>query len=118
MPLFGLWSYDYDPGWHGFYLSDADLQHAYWPVFKANHPELAEPYFKFFRDNVDVMKEDTERFYGWDAVKVPIQTYPGCRDIGGWFTVNFWPGVNAFVAHLFWWNYLCTLDEEFLENTA
>ena len=116
--LQGLWCVDNFPAWHADYHLDANVQMLYWPVYTANHPELAEPLYHTFTKMLPKVKEITKLFYNLDGACIPMTTCPTGINHGGWFTCSWWPMAGAWLCQHFWWGYTYTKDIKFLREVA
>jgi alpha-L-fucosidase 2 len=116
--LQGLWCIDNFPAWHADYHLDANVQMLYWPVYTANHPELAEPLYHTFTSMLPQIKEDTKRHYNLDGACIPMTTCPTGVNVGGWFPCAWWPMAGAWLCQHFWWGYTFTKDVKFLREVA
>lgn len=115
--LYGLWGIPENPGWHGCYTGDINVQMTYWPIFSSNHIELGEPFFETFSKMLPKVKEETKRLYGIEGAKYPVD----CIEDGREFACSYYRYIqctSALYAQLFWWGYLYTKDLEFLKNIA
>jgi hypothetical protein len=103
--------------WHGIYIIDFNIQMMYWPVFAANHLELADVCFDFWSRNLEVMREDTRTIWGLEGIKLPGVTIRSCRELG-YLPCRNWQSASAWVAQLYWWRYKFAGDQEFLRESA
>ncbi|MBT6144704.1 MAG: hypothetical protein HOH74_04700, partial [Gemmatimonadetes bacterium] len=116
--LQGVWIEDYSPPWKGDYHTDLNIQMNYWPVYTANHLDLAEPFYRVYKGLIPRFKQDTQDYYGAEGMKVPIAHDRKGNDLGGYIGGNFWQGASAWIASHFWRNYLFSGDVEFLKDIA
>ena len=116
--LHGLWQPDSRmPPSLGLYIWDFYPQ--YWGIYGANHLELGTAYYDHWLSILPRLKEETEKFYGWEGAYVPGQmAIDGSWLLAPWPHVLFWPGTSAWVAQAFWWHYLYSTDEDFLKEKA
>lgn len=116
--LHGLWSPDSCiPPALGFYIWDFYSQH--WGLYTANQLEIGEVFCDHFLSILPRLKEETQRFYGWDGVFVPgFMIVDGSWIYLGHNQVLIWPGTSAWVAQAFWWQYLYSNDVDFLQQKA
>ena len=116
--LHGLWQPDSQmPPSLGLYIWDFYPQ--YWGIYGANHLELGTAYYDHWLSILPRLKEETEKFYGWQGAYVPGQMgIDGSWLLAPWPHVLFWPGTSAWVAQAFWWHYLHSADRNFLEQKA
>lgn len=116
-PVVGCGYYLPSGAWHGAMITDYNLEMTYWPVFAANHVELAGTCFEFFWGHLDTMKAETARLYGIDGVKFPGITNGTCRELS-YLPCRNWQCVSAWCAQLYWWGYLYTGEADFLRQRA
>ena len=116
--LHGLWQPDSCmPPSLGLYIWDFYPQ--YWGIYSANHLELGTAYYDHFLSILPRLKEETEKFYGWEGAYVPGQmAIDGSWLFAPWPHVLFWPGTSAWIAQAFWQHYLYSKDEDFLAEKA
>lgn len=116
--LHGLWQPDSRmPPSLGLYIWDFYPQ--YWGIYGANHMDLGAAYYDHWLSILPRLKEETEKFYGWNGAYVPGQmAIDGSWLLAPWPHVLFWPGTSAWVAQAFWWHYLYSADEDFLSEKA
>ena len=53
----------------GLYIWDFYPQ--YWGIYGANHLELGTAYYDHWLSILPRLKEETEKFYGWEGAYVP-----------------------------------------------
>jgi len=115
--LYGLWCLHDVPGWRGIYTADINIEMAYWPIFTSNHPELGKPFYETFFRMLPNVKEETKKLYNIDGARYP------CVMIEDGFELatdryRYAQCISAFLAQIFWWHYIYTLDKGFLEERA
>ncbi|MBT3271652.1 MAG: hypothetical protein HN368_00745, partial [Spirochaetales bacterium] len=116
--LQGVWMEDYHPPWKGDYHTDLNIEMNYWPVYAANHLELAEPFYRCYTDLIPKFLEDTRNYFKADGIKLPISHDRNGNDLGGYIGGIFWQGSSAWIASHFWKNFRYSKDEDFLRETA
>jgi len=116
VPLMSAWNVRLDQPYHGDYHNNINSQMCYWPVFAANHADLAEVYARHFREVLPEMEMETRRVWNLPGVKVPFACAGRGLDFWG---VGYWRYeffVSAWTAQIAWWHYEHTLDKDFLRR--
>ncbi|MHA1733220.1 MAG: glycosyl hydrolase family 95 catalytic domain-containing protein [Promethearchaeota archaeon] len=117
--LQGVWTTDGKmPPWAGDYHLDMNVQESYWPIYSTNHLELGEPLYRVFHGHLPKFRERCRAFFGFEGAWTRCSLSLGGNCLNGYYTSEFWPGNGAWLAHLFWWHWRYSMDEEFLENRA
>jgi len=106
--------------WHGDYHMNYNFQQPFWGLYTANHPELAESYYKGVDFSVEMGRIIAEKYYGCSGIFMQLTGYPiaqtddclGCCPMGRMVYMTGW------VTHHHWWHYLYTRDRDFLEKRA
>lgn len=103
--LNGLWDIRQPTIWGSLWYWDINIQATYWPVYTANHLELAEVFNEGFLSYADFAARRAREFYharGY-AIDYPFEFYH-C----------IWPWCAQFL----WWYYEYTQDTAFLREKA
>ncbi len=116
--LQGVWLEDYNPAWKGDYTIDLNIEMNYWPVYTSNHLDLAEPFYRCYKNLIPKFRKDTKEYFQKEGIRVPISHDYNGNDLAGYLAGLFWQGSSAWIASHFWKNYLYSNDKEFLEKTA
>jgi len=117
--LQGLWVTDgVIPPWRGEYAANMNVQETYWPVYATNHLDLGLPLYEWLERITPVVRERTKQFFGWDGLRIESALVGDGVSVPGWGTVQFWPGVAAWLAHHMWQHWRYSGDEDFLRNRA
>ena len=116
--LQGVWIENYSPPWKGDYHTDLNIEMNYWPVYISNHLDLAEPFYRCYKNLITKFKKDTRAYYGTEGIKVPIAHDLKGNYLAGYIGGLFWQGSSAWIASHFWRNFLYTQDEKFLREIA
>jgi len=109
-----LWGFtrDFVP-WN--YYFHWNMQNGIWPFHPANHGELAQPYYRYRRNQLPVAKESARNVKGKDgAFYADVADRRGYNDLTT--GDNNTPGAQ--IAMDFWMHYQYTDDEEFLRDQA
>ncbi len=115
--LQGVWSEDgKQPGWHGDYHADMNVQETFWPVYVNNHPELGRCLSDFLMECLPAAKKFCSDFFGWEGAFFPAAFMPGMAFVPGWSTVQFWMGCPAWLAHHMWMQWQYERDEKQLRE--
>ncbi|MCC7358562.1 MAG: hypothetical protein IT317_03745 [Anaerolineales bacterium] len=104
-------------GWNGHFITDFNVEMNCWPIYTANHLELGRPVFDFFRRNLDTLRQDTQRLYGLEGVKIPGICIRDAREIS-YLPCRLWQSSSAWICQLYWWAYQYSGDRAFLAETA
>ena len=116
--LQGIWIEDSTPAWNGMYVTNLNIEMNYWPVYTSNHLDIAEPFYRKYKELIPKFKKHTKEFYKAEGIKVPV--FHGIKgdETIGYIGHAFWQGSSAWIASHFWKNYLYSGDKEFLQETA
>lgn len=120
--LCGLWFGPMDTPsqilpWHGYYTNDYNAQLPIKPVFRVNHPELADGSFQTILQQLSQAKRNARELYGLPGAYFPLATDPTGEDVtSGLYRLvqNSGPYWCVFL----WWHYLFTRDSAHLERVA
>jgi hypothetical protein len=113
-PLMSAWNLRLDQPFHGDYHNNINSQQSYWPVFAANHADLAEVFIRHFWSVLPEMEAETRRVWNAPGARVPFASAGGGKDFWG---VGYWRYelfVSGFTAQIAWWHYAFTRDRDFL----
>ncbi len=103
--LNGLWDIRQPTIWGSMWYWDVNIQSAFWPVYTANHLELAEVFNEGLLSYAKMAKRRAEEFY---HAKGYAMDYPH----------EFYNCILPWCAQHLWWYYEYTLDMEFLRKKA
>jgi hypothetical protein len=117
--LCGLWYGPMDTPsqilpWGGVYTNDYNAQLPPTPVFRINHPELAECYLRTLKQQLPQVKRETQELYECDGAMYPLSTDPRGRNLGLRYMQCSGPYWGVFL----WWHYLYTGDKTFLRDVS
>lgn len=103
--LNGLWDIRQPTIWGSLWYWDVNIQASYWPVYTANHLELAEVFNDGFLSYARYAEKRAREFYHANgyAIDYPFEFY-NC----------IWPWCAQFL----WWYYEYTQDTTFLREKA
>jgi len=116
--LQGVWLEDYSPAWKGSYTTDLNVEMNYWPVYASNHLDIAEPFYRCYKDLIPKFQKDTREYFGMQGIRIPICHDNRGNDGAGYLGGLYWQGASAWIASHFWKNYLFSHDESFLRDCA
>jgi len=116
--LQGVWSNQNVPPWCSDYHNDVNVQANYWSSYTSDHLEQAEPFYRLYEHMVPQARRDTKEYYGTRGFKFPMAGGPDGHELGGYFTCTLWPGGTAWLLLHFWWQYLYTMDRQWLRKDA
>jgi len=117
--LFGNWtSGDIGTAWHGDYHMNYNTQQVFWGVFSSNHADQHQPYVELVEHLLPMSEEFAKEKFGLPGAFFPHSAYPV-----RYFTVAYpappW-GYEVcetpWVVQSLWWQYLYTLDKEYLRR--
>ncbi len=120
--LCGLWYGPMDTPsqilpWCGYYTNDYNMQLPVMPVFKANHPELADGTFRTLLGMLPNAKRNAERQYGLPGAFYPLSTDPTGDDVTSG-PYRFCQNSGPYHCVFLWWHYLYTRDKDYLRDVA
>ena len=120
--LFGLWYGSLNSPsqilpWLGYYTNDYNMQLPVMPVWRVNHPELADGTFRTLLMQLPQAKRNARELYDMPGAYYPLSTDPSgadvtdgpyrlCQNSGPWWCL------------LLWWHYLYTRDVGYLREVA
>jgi alpha-L-fucosidase 2 len=116
--LQGVWLEDYNPAWKGDYHTDLNIEMNYWPIYISNHLDLAEPFYRCYKNLIPKFRKDTKEYFKKDGIRIPIAHDSNGNELGGYLAGLFWQGSSAWIASHFWKNYLFSKDIDFLKKIA
>ena len=90
----------------------------YWPVYTSNHLDIAEPFYRCYKDLISKFKKDTKEYYKKEGIRVPICHDNRGNDGAGYLAGKYWQGSSAWISFQYWRNYLYSNDKDFLKETA
>lgn len=96
-----------------------NIQIAYYPVFTANHVELSKSFTRFIDAKRDNFVRNAREIWGFDdCATVPHTTcYEGLRGNGDKAPQRYInPGDFTWALHLYWMQYLYTMDEQLVTD--
>ncbi len=114
VPLMSAWNAQLLQPYHGDYHNNINSQMCYWPVFAANHADLARSYVSHFWSVMPEMEAETRRIWGMPGIRIPFASAGKGYDFWG---VGYWKYelfVSGWTAQIAWWHYEATLDKQFL----
>jgi len=120
--LCGLWYGPMDTPsqilpWRGTYTNDYNAQVPSAPVFRINHPELSECFFRTLRNQLPQVKKDTRELYDAPGAMYPLSSDPTGREItGGGY--RYCQCSGPLWGILLWWHFLYTRDKKFLAEVS
>lgn len=101
--------------WTGLYINDLNSQIPVMPVFTANHPELAEPYYETCLRMLPESKKTAKKVYGLDGAYLPGACGPSGKDVGGgWGKLIQCAG--PYLGLIFCWGHDYTQDRVLLKE--
>ena len=103
--------------WKGMYTNDYNAQAPVAPVFRANHPELADGSFRTLLAQLVEAKNSARQLYKMPGAYYPVSSDPTGREVtnGAYrFCQNSGPEWCVFL----WWHYLYTKDKEYLRQVS
>lgn len=120
--LCGLWYGPMDTPsqilpWLGYYTNDYNAQLPVTPLFRINHPELADGTFRTLLMQLPQAKRNARELYDLPGAYYPLSTDPTgaevtngpyrfCQNSGPWWSL------------LLWWHYLYTRDTQYLRQVG
>jgi len=120
--LCGLWYGPMDTPsqilpWNGIYTNDYNAQVPATAVFRINHPELGESFLRTLKNQLPETKRNARELYEAPGAMYPLGTDPTGKDIAGG-AYRYCQCSGPFWGIFFWWHYLYTKDEKFLEEVS
>jgi hypothetical protein len=117
--LFGNWSSGrIGTAWHGDYHMNYNTQQVWWGVFSSNHVEQHEPYTRLVQSLMPMAEWNARVQFGLPGAYFPHSAYPVPS------AANPYPAPpwgyeiceTPWTVQSLWWQYLYTLDEEYLRR--
>jgi len=112
MPLQGVWTADAGglPPWHGDYHHDLNTQMTYLHYIVSNHIEEGSAFLDFMFGLLPEFRNWAKKFYEAPGAAVPgVMSLDG-KAMGGWVQYSFSPTNGAWVAWMFYRQWLYTRD--------
>jgi hypothetical protein len=103
--LNGLWDIKQPTKWGSMWYWDVNIQAAFWPLYTANHLEVAEAFNEGLLSYVDLATQMSKQFHGLEGI---AGDYPHA------LYVSIWPWCAQFL----WDYYRYSMDHEFLKVKA
>lgn len=103
--LNGLWDIKQPTKWGSMWYWDVNIQAAFWPLYTANHLEVAEVFNEGLFSYVDLATQMSKQFHGMDGI---AGDYPHA------LYVSIWPWCAQFL----WDYYRYSMDHAFLREQA
>ncbi|CAN7445760.1 glycosyl hydrolase family 95 catalytic domain-containing protein [Paenibacillus sp. LjRoot56] len=103
--LNGLWDIKQPTKWGSMWYWDVNIQAAFWPLYTANHLEVAEVFNEGLLSYVDLASQMSKEFHGLEGI---AGDYPHA------LYVSIWPWCAQFL----WDYYRYSMDYEFLKDKA
>ncbi|MBO5198274.1 MAG: glycoside hydrolase N-terminal domain-containing protein [Lachnospiraceae bacterium] len=116
----GLWSGNVNGRLMCDYVSNIELEMAFWAVFSGNFAEKALPCFEFIDSLIPDFEENARKFFGARGIMITSRfTNSGLAfHFSPGFTHEFWIAGGAWIAQFYYDYYLYTQDEQFLRERA
>lgn len=104
--------------WKGDYHTQYNLVQPFWGVHTANHAELAEAYFAALGFLEEIGRKIARDYCGTRGMFIQISGYPVKfkEDPVATGPMGRMPYMTGWVAEIFWWHYLYTLDKDYLRE--
>ncbi|WP_409346303.1 glycosyl hydrolase family 95 catalytic domain-containing protein [Paenibacillus sp. MBLB4367] len=103
--LNGLWDIKQPTKWGSMWYWDVNIQAAFWPLYTANHLEIAEAFNDGLLSYTAQAEKMAKQFYGMDGIAAD---YPHA------LYLSIWPWCAQFL----WDYYRYSLDKDFLREKA
>ncbi|WCF10585.1 sugar phosphorylase [Paenibacillus thiaminolyticus] len=103
--LNGLWDIKQPTKWGSMWYWDVNIQAAFWPLYTANHLEIAEAFHDGLLSYADEAERMAREFYGLDGI---AGDYPHA------LYYSIWPWCAQFL----WDYYRYSMDRKFLKEKA
>ncbi|MFH0797136.1 MAG: glycoside hydrolase N-terminal domain-containing protein [Candidatus Omnitrophota bacterium] len=101
--------------WAGMYVNDLNAQIPPMPVFAANHPEIAEPFYETFLRMIPEARKTARKVYGLDGAYLQGCGGPNGKDnAGGWGKLIQCGG--PYLGLIFCWGHDYTQDKVLLKE--
>lgn len=118
--LQGMWIKENFPPWCADFHGNVNIQAIYMGLMGANRMEYFEPCVRLYHEMRPQCRKDTREYFGTDGARFPhaggIEGHELCE--WNWPPLAVSIGPSAWIARLFWWAYLHTLDREFLAEAG
>jgi len=118
--LQGMWIKENFPPWSADFHGNVNIQALYMGLMGTNRMEFFEPCSRLYHGMRPQCQQDTRTYFGTDGARYPhaggIEGYELCE--WNWPALAVSIGPSSWIARLFWWAYLHTLDREFLEQAG
>jgi alpha-L-fucosidase 2 len=120
MALQGLWTADAGglPPWHGDYHHDLNTQLTYWAYTTSGRFDQGLSFINFMWDLKPVHEQWAADFWHTKGFVVPGVMAQDGKPMGSWFQYTLSPTMGAWVAQAFHWQWLYTMDTQFLRDRA
>ena len=117
-PMYGLWQGDYDLIWtHN--MANENVEMIYWHVNVGGLTETARGLFDYYLSMMGDFRSNAQRLYGCKGIYVPAGSSPDLGVPNQVVPVIMnWTGAGAWLAQMFYTNYLYTGDKTFLIDKA
>ena len=103
--------------WMGMYTNDYNAQLPVMPVFRANHPELADGAFRTLLAQLPQTKRNARELYGMPGAFYPLGTDPTGREVGSG-PYRLCQTSGPYWGVFLWWHYLYTGDRRYLKEVS
>ncbi|MEI7437705.1 MAG: hypothetical protein WCL16_12950, partial [bacterium] len=118
--LQGMWIKENFPPWCADFHGNVNIQALYMGLMGANRMEYFEPCARLYHEMLPQCRKDTHAYFGTEGARLPhaggIEGHELCEM--NWLPLAVSIGPSAWIARLFWWAYLHTLDREFLAQAG
>ncbi len=120
--LCGLWYGPMDTPsqilpWKGYYTNDYNAQLPVMPVFRVNHPELADGAFRTLFQQLPGARRNAAELYRLPGAYYPVSTDPTGDEVSSG-PYRFCQGSGPYWSVFLWWHYLYTHDKEYLRRVS
>lgn len=120
--LCGLWYGPMDSPtqilpWMGSYTNDYNMQLPVMPVFRANHPELADGSFRTLLMQLPGAMRNARELYGLPGAFYPLAADPTGEDVTNG-PYRFCQMSGPYWSVFLWWHYLYTRDRHYLAEVS
>lgn len=107
------------PPWSGDYHFNVNVQESYWPAFAGNFIPALEPLWEMLKRWEPRLRENARIFVRVDdGLQLPHAVDDRCTCMGGFWTGSIDHGSTTWTGQLMWLQWRCTMDEDFLRDTA
>ena len=117
--LFGNWtSGKIGTAWHGDYHMNYNTQQVFWGVFSSNHVDQNLPYVEVVESLLPMARNYAREKFGLPGAFFPHSAYPVPSQVVPYPAPPWGYEVceTPWTVQSLWWQYLYTLDEEFLKR--